>query len=124
MSILAEDPQNRYHAYGKASEEYLRDTPIEQLRKWAADPNCIEREKVAVFLIQEEEREQRSRELRSERLLKRCRDQEANPCDRRTEVSADARHIVKNIWIIFVILPICLYVLFLVFAALIAVARH
>jgi hypothetical protein len=41
----------------------------------------------------------------------------ANPFDSRSEVSADARHIVKHLWIIFVLLPVVLSILFWVLTA-------
>jgi hypothetical protein len=37
----------------------------------------------------------------------------ANAFDARSEVSADARHIVKHLWIIFVLLPVPLGILFM-----------
>jgi hypothetical protein len=46
-----------------------------------------------------------------------------NPFDSRTEVSADARHIaghiVKHLWIIFVLLPVVLGILFAILYAVV-----
>jgi hypothetical protein len=36
----------------------------------------------------------------------------AKPFDPRTEISADANHIVKHLWIIFVVLPIACFMLY------------
>ena len=45
----------------------------------------------------------------------------ANPFDPRTEISADAQHIagriVKHLWIIFVLLPVVLGILFTILTA-------
>jgi hypothetical protein len=38
----------------------------------------------------------------------------ALPFNAKTDVSADARHIVKHLWIIFVLLPFALAVLFMI----------
>jgi hypothetical protein len=47
-----------------------------------------------------------------ERLVQKRQHLEENPFDPRTEVSADAQHIVKHLWIIFVLLPFILGLLY------------
>jgi hypothetical protein len=95
----------------------------EKLERWAQDENCIERAEC--------ERELVLRRLRKtkeeEGLSVRKQGLEANPFDFRKEhtadskeVSADARYIVKHLWIIFVLLP---FVLGLVYAILNAITR-
>ena len=94
----------KYHADGKYQSD-------EQLRKWAGDPNCFEMESAAKIL--------------SERTAKRdaLRD---NPFDPRTEVSADAKYmaekignkIVTHLWILFVLLPVVIGVLWAALSAM------
>lgn len=43
-----------------------------------------------------------------------------NPFDPRTEVSADARKICSTIWTVFVIIPVCIGVLY----SLVSIASH
>lgn len=44
--------------------------------------------------------------------------EEIKPFDPRTEISADARHIVKHLWILFVLLPVILGLVVAVIEAL------
>jgi hypothetical protein len=78
----------------------------EQLEKWSNDPNCEESSKAAAELAEREKR--RAEEGAHTSVL--------NPFDPRTEISADAKHIagrvVTNLWVIFVLLPIVLGILF------------
>lgn len=68
----------------------INTTSIGQIQKWASDPDCNQKFDCAVALAKHE-------------LL--------NPPP---ELSADARHIVKHLWIIFVALPFVLAVLFMI----------
>jgi hypothetical protein len=52
-----------------------------------------------------EDEQQRVRALRRQEL-------QENPFNPRTEVSADANKIVKHLWIIFVLLPLVLWILY------------
>lgn len=63
----------------------------EQLERWANDPECNQRLLCAAF------------------LAKRNEARMFNP---RTEVSADARHIVKHLWIVLAVLPFVLTILY------------
>jgi hypothetical protein len=98
----------------------------EQLEKWSNDPNCKESSKAAVELAEREKRRAEqgahtrvlntlNEKLRLERTARR-EELEDFPFDPRLEVSADAKHIagrvVTNLWVIFVLLPIVLGILF------------
>ena len=76
-------PESRAQALNLASDE--------QLEQWASDPECNQRVFCAAFLAKRNE----------VKMFKP-----------RTEVSADARHIVKHLWIIFVVLPFVLAILY------------
>jgi hypothetical protein len=117
----------QYHADEKAADWALDNASDEQLEKWGSDPNCIEREKCAAYLVKrrakraadEAERQKviaaRQEERRAVLSAKR-QELEDNPFDPRTEVSADAKHIaskvVTHLWILFVALPLMLAILF------------
>jgi hypothetical protein len=73
----------------------------EELKKWAADPECVEMEACAKALVD-----------RAEYRIRRRRMIEENPFDPRTEISADAKRIVMTLWIILVILPFIAALLF------------
>ena len=83
----------------------ISEAPDADLEKWANDPNCIERDQCARVIEQRANR----------RATKRAAMQE-NPFDPRTEISADARHIadriVTTMWIILVLLPVVLGILY------------
>lgn len=70
----------------------------------------------------EHAKEQRLSEKRNEenRLAIRRQELQDNPFDPRTGVSADAKHITKTIWTIFVLLPVVFGILF----GIIAAANH
>jgi hypothetical protein len=75
----------------------------EDLKKWADDPNCLNRDKCAALLLE--------RRIKQEAVLAAKRKTlQDNPFDPRTEVSADAKHIasriVTHLWILFVLLPV------------------
>jgi hypothetical protein len=94
-----------YHAY-ENERFYASDG---DLQRWAADPNCIEKDECAPALLDRQEKRQTSRAAKRQEL-------EDNPFDHRTEVSADAKHIahkiVMHMWILFVALPVMLGILF------------
>jgi hypothetical protein len=79
------------------------------LVKWASDPDCNQRSLCAQALAKRQGK-------KDEETAKRREELRTNPFDARTEISADARYIakqiVKHLWIIFVALPIVLAVLF------------
>jgi hypothetical protein len=83
------------------------------LEEWANDPNtdnprdCLNAVK-----------ERRDAILREEdRLSKKRQAMQEDPFDPRTEVSADAKKIVSNLWIIFVLLPFVMGVLYLILSS-------
>ena len=98
----------------------------EQLEKWSNDTNCKERYKAADKLADrrrlrdEQEANTKSLDVNPEKwpLERTARKEELKdyPFDPRTEISADAKHIagrvVTNLWVIFVLLPIVLGILF------------
>lgn len=91
----------------KAYPRYLTD---EKLAEVAADPNCSNSKECLEVLAGRAERAEAER-IRRERVCAELRD---NPFDPRNEVSADARQIVKHLWIIFVALPFVLGILFVI----------
>jgi hypothetical protein len=104
-------------AKGYHVTKWLKGASIEELEKWASDPNCFEMVTCATLLAEkraEGERRKANLEVAKaeerDRLSDRRKALEANPFDPRTEVSADAKHIasriVTHLWILFVLLPI------------------
>ncbi len=93
----------------------LGDPSNDQLEKWATDPNCIERDNAAAFLAERRAHGAKIMATRDEARAQKRAELQDNPFDSRTEVSADARHIANRIathlWVIFVLLPIMLAVL-------------
>jgi hypothetical protein len=69
----------------------------ELLKKWAFDPDCNQKGLCLAALAKSE-----------------LRAGGGGPFHPRTEVSADARYIVKNLWIIFVALPFVLGILIVI----------
>jgi hypothetical protein len=109
--------------------KWLKGASVEELEKWAADPNCFEMVTCASLLAEKHtEREQRhakleeTRATKRERLIERRKELEADPFDPRTEISADAKHIasriITHLWILFVLLPIIAVVLFALFESI------
>jgi hypothetical protein len=99
--------------------EFSTWTDRSTLEAWEKDPLCYEQSACAAEIERRriEEEESRSREMK--RLAERRQALDANPFDPRTEVSADARKIVAHLWIIFVLLPFVLGLLFaIVYASL------
>ena len=112
MSLFtAKEKSTKYHAssnnWGWSSDE--------ELEKWATDPDCIEKDQCAAFLAERRGRQAKLRAERDEFRARKRAELQDNPFDPRTEVSADAEHIasriVKHLWMIFVLLPIVLGVL-------------
>jgi hypothetical protein len=87
----------------------------EDIEKWAVDPNCIEREQCAAFLVERRALEEKRQAQEVEARATKRAELQDNPFDPRSEVSADAKHvagrIVTHLWIIFVLLPVVLAVL-------------
>ena len=112
MSLFsAKKKTNRYHA----PVSQLWAASNEELQKWATDLDCIEKDECAAFLTKRlAELARLQVEMDDARARKRAELLE-NPFDSRAEVSADAKHIassiIKHLWIIFVLLPVVLGVL-------------
>ncbi len=112
---MATEVETKYHAH------HYRSASDEQLEQWASDPNCIEMAECADTLAK-----RRARKLaEAQALATRKKELEDNPFDPRTEVSkdtievsADAKYIVKHLWIIFVLLPFVLAVAYVIVSAL------
>lgn len=85
------------------------------LLQWAADSNCNQQALCADLLARADAEAKRRADMSREEI-------ENNPFNPRAEVSADARHIadhiVKHLWIIFVLLPVMLGILFAILKAL------
>ncbi len=101
----------RYHikpGWLQALPGRIRTATDQELEQWAADPNCYEREVAANKL--------------AERRTLRGESDRNKPFDPRTEISADARHIagriVTHLWIILVLLPCIIGLLWVISAAL------
>jgi hypothetical protein len=69
----------------------------EQLLKWVSDPNCAQRDNA--------EQELADRRTRASQPAPQAKVDRSGPFDPRTEVSADARHLVRNLWFIFILVP-------------------
>jgi hypothetical protein len=116
-----------YHVNTARSSGILKNATDAQLEKWGSDPNCVEHEACADYLAKRlADRAAAEAAKTSARAAKREELQD-NPFDPRTEVSADAERIVKqasvdaehiagrivkHLWIIFVLLPIVIGILF------------
>jgi hypothetical protein len=95
MSTTTYDVVGNWKYMGAATRrDFLNVSTLDQLEKWAADPNCNQQAECTSVIGQRQEQLR----ARAERLA-------LNPFDSRTEVSADARRIVLNMWIIMVVLP-------------------
>jgi hypothetical protein len=95
-----------YYDLGNASDVVLEE--------WANDPNTANPQVCRNTL--EERRNVLLRE--EERLLKKRQILQEDPFDPRTEVSADARKIVRNLWIIFVLMPFVIAVLYAILSSI------
>ncbi len=89
----------------KIDSERLQDAPQAALARLAEDPNCTN----ANECREEQARRHEAEQLRRANLRDELR---SNPFDPRTEVSADAHHVAKQLWIIFVALPVVFAVLY------------
>jgi hypothetical protein len=111
---VEKDP--RYHAAKDDSEWAILAASSEDLHRWASDPNCIEKEQCAAVLAQRLEKEKLFRLEKQKRNAEKRALLQEDPFDPRTEVSADARYtagqIVKHLWIILVVLPFILGILY------------
>lgn len=92
----------------------LNNSSDEQLQEWANDPKTANPEDCLNTLQSRRDREVLLLNQEQERLLKKRQALEEDPFDPRAEVSADARKIVKNLWIIFVLLPFVIGILFVI----------
>ena len=127
MGIFNNKADQTYHAPGKGDGGHLQSCSTQELEKFATDPLCIEKEKCAEYLAQRmarkskmeadwAEKTAKDASDRAERGAKKRNELEDNPFDSRTEVSADAQYIakriVKTLWIIFILIPIVLGILY------------
>ena|ERR1022692_2008935 len=103
---------NRYHvktAWLEPIEVRLQKASVEELETWAHDPNCIEMEACTKALAARFASRDKYQGTLAAKHATRLKELQDNPFDPRTEISADAIHIasriVKNLWIIFVLLP-------------------
>jgi hypothetical protein len=87
-----------------------------ELETYAADPDCIEMELCAKELAHRATVRERLKAAKLQRLSEKRQALLDNPFDPRTEISADARHIasriVTHLWILFVLLPVTLGLLY------------
>ena len=134
------DEAKRYHVRNEAAAWFLANSSVEELEKWATDPNCIEMEACAKALAERLAKLEKLKTAREtakaaemHRLSERRQLLQDNPFDPRTEVSADAKHIasrmqtevsvdarhiasqvVKHLWIIFVLFPFVIALLLVI----------
>jgi hypothetical protein len=95
MSTMTYDVVGDWKYMGESTRrDFLNCSTLDQLQAWAADPNCNQKAECASLI-----------EKRRDQLKARADRLALNPFDPRTEVSADAKRIVLNMWIILVILP-------------------
>jgi len=87
------DPDSKAGLINSASDE--------ELEQWASDPDCNQKLLAATALAK-----------RNYGKIDPARTHRRPEFNARTEVSADARQIVKHLWIIFVALPFILAVLY------------
>lgn len=104
----AKQKSTRYH--GPISQLWAASD--EDLQKWATDPDCIDQDACGAYLTKRRAEQARLRAERDEARAKKRAELQDNPFDSRAEVSADAKYIagsiVKHLWIIFVLLPVVL----------------
>jgi hypothetical protein len=107
-----------YHAPGQYELSAYSDGDVSE---WANDPGCINREECASELARRDQARAAAdpeiqRLAEEERLSKKRSHLAIDPFDPRTEVSADARHIAGRIvialWVIFILVPFVLAILF------------
>ena len=95
----------------------IEDATEFQLEQWANDPNCYQQ----AFCAGELQRRGAKQVPRSDQVDERREQLQERPFDPRTEISADASHIasriVTHLWIIFVLLPFVIGVLYLLVTA-------
>jgi hypothetical protein len=90
--------------YNSGDWRVAEDADVE---KWANDPNCNQQKECAEELVR------RGRPIGDQRLqIEKDRERlTAHPFDPRTEVSADARRIIKHLWILLFAIPLIVGVL-------------
>jgi hypothetical protein len=88
----------------------------QDLEKWSKDTLCLEMTQCAELLVKRAAKREAARLAKIEQLAERKKALDEKPFDARTEISADARHIasriVTQLWVIFVLLPIVLVLLY------------
>jgi|GEM_PF-4157279 len=108
--------------------EILEAASDEQLTQWANDPNCKQRDSAEQELADRRKRhgikEANSKNLEAQderrRLARNARRDELleYPFDPRGEVSADTKYLVRNLWLIFVLCPIAIVLLYAILFAI------
>lgn len=101
---MATDKGKSYHALMGASWK-LPESSEDDLIRWANDPNCLDHEKCAEIL------KERSINVAG-RFEARRQELQRNPFDPRTEVSAGEQKIVNTLWLIFIVVPLVLGVIY------------
>jgi hypothetical protein len=98
--------------HSSSTRAVIEDATEFQLQQWANDPNCYQQAHCAAELQRREAKQVSS----SEQLDEPRKQLQERPFDPRTEISADALHIanriVAHLWIIFVLLPFVVGVLY------------
>ena len=116
MSLFQKKEKSPLYHAANNNQWNLPYESTEDLQRWAADPNCIEKEQCAGVLAQRLAKEEAIRLEQEQRFAAKRALLQENPFDSRTEVSADAQHVarqvVKHLWIIFVALPFVLGILY------------
>ncbi len=112
MSLFAtKEKSTKYHA----DLRQLWSVTDAELEKWSNDPDCFEKETCGAILAERVIEHEKAKRRRDEAHATKRAELQDNPFDPRTEVSADAAHIagriVKHLWIIFVLLPVVLAIL-------------
>lgn len=104
------------HTYKIRDSNVNQWTSDGQLSDWANDPNCENQDFVKGIIEARTAARTQANELRAIALEQKRAGLTEDPFDDRAEVSADAKFISKRIvthmWIIFVLLPIVIAILF------------
>ena len=98
------------HAFNSASNG--------ELEEWANDPKTANPEDCLRALQLRHDAAARALQREQERLSIKRQALEEDPFDPRTEVSADARKIVTTLWIIFILAPFVIGVLYVILSSI------
>jgi hypothetical protein len=116
------EENNRYHIPKEASqavEDRIRQASSAELDKWAHDPKCVERDLCGTELRARQTKRDNPPTVVAE--VPAIGQRQESCFDPRNEVSADAVYIasriVKHLWIIFVLLPVVLCLLYAILSS-------